>query len=149
MSHMRRFLFLPALILSFLVSAGCGGGSKKGPVLKGTLVLPANVKLSENDSASVNFAPSTEGAKQFSAVVNPTDLTFEASGAAGQAIVPGDYKITIMLQPYTPGESPQKKACDAINTRYDDGNSNLTYKVTDAPEQSITIDLSKGTVTKK
>lgn len=148
MSHSRRFLSLPVLVFCLLVSAGCGG-SQKGPVLKGTIVLPANVKMSENDSASINFAPNSEGAKQFSATVNPADLTFEASGSEGKGVVPGDYKITVILQPYVPGESPQRKVFDAINTRYDDGNSNLTCKVTNDPEQSITIDLSKGTVTKK
>lgn len=149
MLHTCRTLSLGAFVLCLLVSAGCGGSSKKGSVLKGTVVLPPNVKLQESDSATVNFVPAAGGGQQFASAIKPTDLTFEASGPEGKGIAPGNYKITIRLQPYTPGESPQKRICDAINSKYDSGNSNLSYTVTEDLQQAITIDLTKGTVTKQ
>lgn len=148
MSHMRRSVSFSALVLCLLVFAGCGG-SKKGPTIKGTVVLPPNVKLAENDSATITFAGSGEGTKQFATPINVADLTFQASGPTGKGVIPGEYKIAVRLQPYAGGKSQHKPACDAINDKYSSGNSNLSYKVTEDPEQSITVDLTKGTVTKK
>lgn len=149
MLHTCRTLSLGAFVLCLLVSAGCGGGSKKGTVLKGTVVLPPNVKLEENDSATISFVPAAGAGEQFAVAIKPSDLTFEASGPTGKGVTPGNYKITIRLQPYKPGESQEKRVFDAISRKYDAGNSNLSYTVTEEPKQSITIDLTKGTVTKQ
>lgn len=149
MSQPCRFLSLLVFAFGLLVVAGCGGGAgKKAAVLKGKVILPSNIKLGESDSASINFNPETEGDPNLTAVVNPVDLTFTATGVKGKGTPPGNYKISVVLQPYTPGVSPLRQACDELNNRYSDGSTPLSYNLTEEPQQSITIDLSKGTVTK-
>ncbi|HTU21097.1 MAG TPA: hypothetical protein VMG10_23795 [Gemmataceae bacterium] len=147
MLHTRRFL-LPVFVLCTLVFAGCGGGTK-GPTIKGTVVLPSNVKLNKDDSATLVFLPDGEGGKEFAAPINASDLTFSAVGPLGKGVTPGNYKITVKLQPYAPGNSPERKAFDQLNTKYSSGSSKLTYKVTEESVQSIAVDLNAGTVTKK
>jgi len=147
-AHLYKFCLTLLLVFGLFSCVGCGS-APKGPTLKGTVVLPPNVKLEENDSASVVFVPDGTEGELFAASINPSDLSFSTKGSPGKGIVPGKYKVTVNLQPYVPGESKQKQIFDTINTRYDTANSRLMYQVTSEPEQSITIDLNKGTVTRQ
>jgi hypothetical protein len=148
MLHTRSCFFVSALAFCVFALTGCGS-SQKGATLKGTVVLPSNVKLAENDSATVGFAPDGTEGQSFVAAINPADLSFVAKGPAGKGITPGKYKITVNFQPYIPGESKQKAIFEDVNARYNAQNSRLSYEVTADSQQSITIDLSKGTVTKQ
>jgi uncharacterized protein YcfL len=148
MPCIRSSFSLATLVLCLLFVAGCGS-SQKGATLKGTVILPPNVKLAANDSATLSFTPDGEGGQPFAAAINPADLSFVAAGPQGKGIAPGKYKITVNFQPYAPGQTKERAIFENINKRYDIDTSRLSCDVTADPQQSITVDLSKGTVAKQ
>jgi hypothetical protein len=146
MHQTRRLLSVLALALGLLALAGCG---QHGATVKGTVVLPPQVKLEENDSLIVILVPEGENSVASPSPVKP-DLSFVSMGPTGKGVPPGKYKITVSLTPYmgSPEAEKRKPSLDPINKQYDSAHTKLSYEVTSDPQQSITIDLAKGTVTK-
>jgi hypothetical protein len=143
----RSLLALFGVVL--LVSTGCG--PSKGSPVTGKVVLPAAFKLADEDQVEVSFLPDDPKVKRgATAMAKPPGLTFTANTSETTGVLPGKYKIAVKVTPYmgSPGSQERKqKFDDAINKHYESYNTKLTYEVT-AGAQSITIDLTKGTVTK-
>src|SRR5439155_23373531 len=140
-----RLWLLVCILICLVGSVGCSG--KKGIVVKGKVVLPAGVQLDKNDSVSVRIVPESKdksGKGGASAGVNVSDLTFTLKDVA-----PGKYKAGATFSTY--GSTKQHEAeFKKLNEKYDpEGSSPLTYEVTSDSEQSITIDLAAGKVTKQ
>jgi hypothetical protein len=150
MLYTHRALFFLAMVLCLFVVSGCGSSTKgKGATLKGTVVLPSNVKLQQNDMAAISFVPEADGGQAFTSQINTTDLSFVVQAVPGKNLTAGKYKISFRFQAYKPGESKEKKIFEGMNAKYDSTKSKLSYDVTEEPQQSITVDLNKGTVTKQ
>jgi hypothetical protein len=130
------------------VLAGCSGTN--GGIVKGTLVFPPNVTPADQDAVTILFVTDTPDGPFSSATYSPSDKSFIARGPDGRGVPPGSYKITVWLDPYpSETEDPQRQAAfQRFNETYDKGNTKLAYEVTPDAQQSITIDLAKGTVTK-
>lgn len=147
---LRTLRLSPLLVcatLALLVLPGCG---KKGAPVKGKLVLPPEVKLADNDTVKVTFIPDKTGAEGYSGKVSPSDLSFVVDSGNKKGVQPGKYKVAVSIQPYPGGEgtAERKQKLQPLNSAYDPGTTKLTYDVTSDSNQSITIDLTKGSVTK-
>jgi uncharacterized lipoprotein YajG len=130
-------------LIGLSLLAGCTGGGMTS--LSGKLVLPKDMKPSQNETVSIGFTPTDESATSAAAVYDRTDRSFVVKN-----IKPGKYTITVSILPYM-GEkdtAKRKVAYDKLNKAYDPKSSKLTYDVTTEPNQSITVDVDKGTVTK-
>lgn len=149
MLRTRRFLpLLTAAFVCLLASSGCGG--KKVVNVTGKLILPPGIKLDKTDIVQLSFVP--EDSKATAGAVKPTppDLSFVVKDSAGKGIVAGKYKVTVKFDAY-PGMADSQKRNEIfkqINQNYTLLKSKLTYEVTQDPEQAVTVDLTKGTVTK-
>lgn len=134
-------------LIGLLVLSGCG---RKTAVVKGTVVLPANVKLIESDSAKIIFMPEEKDRPACSGAISTSDNSFVAHNPTNKGLPPGKYKVTVRLQPYpgSKGSEKRQELFARINDKYDELASKLTYEVTEEPTQSITIDLTKGTIAK-
>jgi hypothetical protein len=139
--------------LCLFALGGCGG--PKGVAVNGTIVFPRNLTLKPDDYITLSFVPVTPGSPAGNATVSPEEKTFIIKGPDGKSgIVPGKYTITVQIKPYGGGQDQRKAILDDINTKYGQGaggkvpGSQLSYEVTSDPEQSITVDLIKGTATK-
>ncbi len=144
----RWTLVSPVVFLLFL--AGCSSGPKTVK-LTGTVVLPPGLTLGKDDGGQITFVPETEGLPAAAAVFKADNLSFTPNTAEKNGIVPGKYKIAVSIEIYpgTKGSEQRRQWLDAqYNKNFDQNNTKLTYEVTNEPEQSITIDLGKGTVTK-
>lgn len=143
MMQTRRVYLGLFFALCLLGLAGCGAG---GGTIKGTLVLPPNVKLEESDNVQVAFNPESGKDSPPPAIFTLSTMSFES-----KRVLPGTYKVSVMLQPYqgSPDAAKRKPLLDSLNDKYGPGNTKLTYQATNEGQQSVTIDLVKGTVTKQ
>jgi len=137
----------PNLARSLLVPVGIGmlfvaGCSERTVNLSGKLVLPAKLKISEKDSVTVAFTPEGTAGKAGVGVFSNSEQAFTVKD-----ISPGKYKLTVSITPY-PDEKKRAPLLEPINVKYDAKSSPLKYEVTAEPNQSITVDLDKGTVSK-
>lgn len=139
----RVLLAFPLLGLLFVT--GCGGGPKTVTVA-GKLVLPANVKLADNDSVGISFLSDEKTEQNAHAVYTPSDSSFECKNAVSKV----KYKVIVSIQPYMGSPDSEKRAAslDAVNKKFGRDASSLTYETTQDAQQKITIDLNAGTVTK-
>jgi len=143
---------LGGLALTVLLLAGCGG--KKTVSLKGKLVLPQGLTVGPNDSVEIAFvpegaAPVGPGNPQPVATYNSADSSFVVATGKASGIPPGKYKIAVRISGYPGSDTPERaKALEGLNARFDPKTTTLAYEVAPEGEQTITIDLSKGTVTK-
>jgi len=136
-----------------LLATGCGPG--KGAPVSGKVVLPGNLKLVDTanmeDEVEVTFIPDDPKVKRgATAKAKPPGLTFTANTSETTGVLPGHYKIAIKITPYggAPGSQDRKQRFDdVINKAFDASTTKLSYDVV-AGAQTITIDLTKGTVTK-
>jgi hypothetical protein len=126
--------------------AGCG---PKGGQVKGTLVLPANVKLAENDAVQVSLIPESGKDTPPPGEFTVADMSFQLKGIGGRGVPAGKYKVSVMVQPYGGADAKRKPLFEALNEKYNPGKTPLTYDVTGDSVQTITIDLTKGAVTKQ
>jgi hypothetical protein len=152
MSHQ---LFSRSLLVVFgvalLASTGCG--PSKGAPVTGKVVLPAKVKLAEQDQIEVTFAPDDPKVKWgATGTATPPGLTFTLKTAEGTGVQPGKYKVGIQVKPYpgSPDYGKRKQAFDDLfNKKYEVGTTTLTFQVPASKDAiNLTIDLDKGTVTK-
>ena len=137
-SNLVRSLLVP-VGLGLLFVAGC---SERTVNVSGKLVLPSKVKIVESDSVTVQFIPDGDKGKAAFASVSKSEQTFTVKD-----IVAGKYKITVSITPY-PDQKKRIPLLEPINTKYDAKSTPLRYEVTAEPNQSITIDLDKGTTSK-
>jgi hypothetical protein len=143
---MRQLTLLRCLPLpvcfALLCTTGC---SEKKVSLSGKLVLPASVKLDATDTVNIVFIPEGENGVSASGAWNAADRTFTVKDA-----VPGKYKITVRGTPYMGEKGADKRMTvfDSINKANDAANTKLRYEITAEPQQSLTVDVDKGTVTK-
>ena len=143
MSQAKARLPLLAFLLSCLVTtAGCG---KSAVTVTGKLVPPPGVKLVETDAVTVQFAPEDGKGPSVFAQVTPADGTFVT-----KEILPGKYKVAVQIQAYQGMPESEKRgaAFEPVNKTFSEQTTKATYEVTSDPQQSITIDLAKGSVTK-
>jgi hypothetical protein len=148
MLRTRRFLpILTSALICLLALSGCGG--KKAVTVKGKLVLPSNIKLDKTDVIQISFVPEDAKDTTRSAKPSPTDLSFVVQNASGKGLVPGKYKVTAKIDVYPgPDNKKREETFKQINQSYNLLKSKLIYEVTSDPEQTVTVDLTKGTVTK-
>jgi len=141
-ASLRRVGFLFTALVLF-AAIGCGGPATSK--VSGKIVLPPNTKLIETDSVAVNFMPEDAKNKGGSTTASPTDLTIRPI-----ELPTGKFKVTVQLQAYPGSKDHEKRNAtfDTLNKGFDARTSKLTYDVTAEPEQAITIDLGKGTITK-
>jgi len=144
-----RRISLSALGLALLLAVtGCGGTA---PVpVKGKLVLPQGYNLVETDNVQITFQPEDETGRGGTAEVNAKDGTFVANSASRKGVIPGKYKIAVKITPY-PGMKESKErqpAFDTLNKSFDVAKSKLSCEIAPGAEQTLTIDLGKGAVTK-
>ena len=135
LTGLRQRVLLAASAALLLV--GCGGS--KGVKIEGKIVRNgAPLKVEGNDILGLSFdGPES---KVFPATVNK-DGTFVANGVA-----PGHYKIRLTLAPGGNDAASLAKARD-ISKQFDAVNNKLEYEV-GSGDQTITVDVEKGTVTK-
>jgi hypothetical protein len=143
----RWSLAFTVVCCGLLALAGCGP-PRAG--VKGALVLPQGVALQDDDSVQISFHPTEPnevgaGLAQY----NAADKTFVAKSPDGKGLPPGKYKISVVVQPYPGSKTDQRRADDLrnMNSFFSPDATKLTYDVTDARSQSITVDLGKGVVT--
>jgi hypothetical protein len=131
-------------LLGLLFVAGCGG--QKTVTVAGKLVLPANVKLADNDSVSIAFVNDDKPGLNAHSVFTPGDSSFECKTAVSNV----KYKVVVTLQPYmgTPDKEKRAGSLEAVNKKFGRDGSTLFYETTQDAQQKITIDLTAGTVTK-
>jgi hypothetical protein len=143
----RSLLALFGLVL--LLSTGCGPG--KGAPVSGKVILGPAFKVADEDSVEVSFIPDDPKVKRgATAIAKPPGLTFTANTTETTGVLPGKYKIAVKVTPYmgSPGSGDRKQLFDdKINKQFGALDTKMTYEVT-AGTQSVTIDLTKGTVTK-
>jgi hypothetical protein len=142
----RRSLVLLFAFCLFLV--GCSGN--KGVNVQGKLILPQNVTPGEKGVVRITFVPEDSNGKAAVGKYSAKDGSFVANMTPGKGIRPGKYKIAVHVTPYNREEAnEQAAALRQLNNAYADATgSKLSYEVTREPTQSITIDLTAGTVTK-
>jgi hypothetical protein len=148
MRYLRVSRLLLSLCVGLLLLTGCGPG--KGTPVSGKLILPPGVKTESNDSIEVVFSPEDAKMRGATAKVNSSDLTFTVDSAETKGVLPGKYKVTVKITPYMGQQGSDKRAMalEPMNKNFDLKNSKLTYEVTAGTEHKITIDLTKGTITK-
>ena len=132
--------------MAALLLTGCGGKRVK---IKGTLVLPAGVKLEEKDSLQVTLSTTGDKAQSAGAKVDHTDLSFAISGNDGTGVPPGKYKVMVSCAPY-PGEAKaeeRKKLLEKEFAAFGE-KTPLELELSGDDNQTITIDLEKKTVSK-
>ena len=139
---LARPRLVAAASLALLLLLGCG--SAKPVTVTGKLILPGKVKVAESDSLSVVFVPedSAKG-KSGTATVNPQDLTF-----SGQ-VLPGNYKVAVTVTPYA-GMKDTDARTELLEKQmgaFSSTSTSLRYEVTKEASQSITVDLTKPSVT--
>jgi hypothetical protein len=140
----RRSIWF-TIVLCLIVLPGC---ARSGAKLRGTLLLPPSVKLNDSDSVTINFVPEDLQGQVYPATFSPGENSFVAAGPNRKGIPAGTYKIALELHPY-PGSSDTASRTaffDSFNKYFTAGNTKLTYEVTAAPAQSLTIDLTQGKV---
>jgi len=131
------------VLLGLAFLAGCG---EKTVVVTGKLALPTTAKIVDTDSVTILFIPTEKDKKVPLAVYAPGDKSFTAKDVA-----PGKYKISVNIVPYQGMKDSEKRApmFEGINKQFDRNETKLFYEATaDPPQQSITVDLEKGAVTK-
>jgi hypothetical protein len=143
---MRHTVLVRALAISMcfglLFVAGC---PQRTVNLSGKLVLPAKVSLADNDSVTIALAPESEGGKAGVASCSKADMAFTIKD-----ITPGKYKISVSINTY-PGEKDKNRPelFKPLNAKYGNPKTTpLNFEATGDGNQSITVDLDKGTVTK-
>jgi hypothetical protein len=127
-----------------LFGTGCGGGpAQTGVTVTGKIIFPHDVKIEDQDGIQISFVKD-QGTGAAGAQVGK-EKTFSATN-----VPPGTYKITVQFQPYAgmPDNEKRAPAIKSLNDKYGTTKSKLNCEVTTQPEQSITVDLDKGTVTK-
>jgi hypothetical protein len=147
----RRGSFLLLATVCVLGLTGCG---KKGVVVKGKVIFPPNATATSEQLVTVGFTPADKGVLSSTAKYNADDNTFEATGLDGKGLIPGKYTITVSVveTPKAGGgnktreEMLKELGYKDLNKKYDPASSPLSFEITSST-QSITIDLSAGTVT--
>jgi hypothetical protein len=110
----------------------------------GTLIFPPGFTVKPEDGLSLGFEPEAEGGKPVGAVVNPADLSFVA-----KEVLPGKYTLTVFVTPYSNQAGNRAMAIKEFNDAHSKAPTKLTCEVTSDPDQSFTVDIAKGKVTKK
>jgi hypothetical protein len=113
--------------------------------VSGTVVFPSKVNLQESDLVQINFVSDVKEVKGRTALFSKENKSFVC-----KQLTPGaKYKITVVMG-CVPGPESAKRAkeLEPINKMYDASSSKLSYQLTDDSQQSIALDLEKGTVTK-
>jgi len=140
---MRILLALP--LVALLSLTGCSGG--KGPVtVSGKLVLPNNVTLADNDNVTISFLPEEKADLPAVAVFSKEGGSFECKTTVSKA----KYNITVRIEPYPGSPNAEKRAgsFETLNNAFSRDSTKLKYETTADSRQSITLDLTAGTVTK-
>jgi hypothetical protein len=124
---------------------GCGGG--KSPVtVSGKLVLPNTLKLADTDNVTISFLPEDKADLPAMAMYSKESGTFECKTTVGKA----KYNITVRIDPYMGAPDAEKRAAsfETVNNAFSRDATKLKYETTQDGKQSITVDLTAGTVTK-
>jgi len=134
----RPFL-LTLTLLTLITLVGCG--AKPIPV-KGKVVLPQNVTLAQDDSAELRFVNEDPKGKSAATTLSNSDASFAAN------VIPGKYKIVLRITPYPgkPTSKQREQGLEPVNNAFSEKNSKVIGDVSDKSDQSVTIDLVKGTV---
>ena len=143
MLHMRRVLSVLAFGLvsvALLAVSGCGPSRA---AVSGTLVMPPDVKLQDDDSVTIMFTPDEAGVGGSLATFNNKDHTFTVKAPDGNNPPTGKYHITVSVLPYNSGDQARKNELQQAFTPYATKEaSKLEYTVGPESKQKITIDLT-------
>jgi len=136
------------LAIGLLSSLGCG--APKGTAVTGKVIVPSQLKFGEGDQVEVTFVPEDSKKPGASGVAKPPDFTFTAATPQTVGVLPGKYKIAVRIAPYlgAPGSEGRTAAFEKVNENFNVIRTKLTYEVTAGAPHDLTIDLTKGTVTK-
>lgn len=145
MKTVRRLIVASILALSLNMLAGCGESAGKVVTVSGKVVFPSQIKIEEQDSIELRFAPeSYDGPGKGAATsVSPKDLSFTATN-----VPPGTYKIILAVQPYagSPGSNTRIRQLEPFNKANDLYQTKLKAEVGTQDIKSMVIDLSKNSV---
>jgi hypothetical protein len=134
MANISRRL-ISVICAGLLVVGGCSRDGKlqvTGKVLKGG----APLSVPEDEYVRITFFPVTEGGppkNTYAASYNHKDGTFRATGADGQGIPPGKYRIAV---------EHEKNRRDLLKGAYDGDRSPFVFDVGPTTRQLV-IDLDK------
>lgn len=135
--------FLACVLLGLVVLTGCG---ESRVALEGKVNFPPSLKFADNDQFEVRFFSPESPTKGGAASGKAKDANFTVNNVPA-----GKYKVAVRVTPY-PGEkgseSRAKLLEENLNKKYDAKSTPLTYDVTSDAKQSVTIDLTKNSVTK-
>ncbi len=122
-------------------------GCSKYYTVSGSVTFPKNVQPKETEPVQISFVPEAQGQKPGFVVFSRSDNTFVCKDVS-----PGKYKIAVNITtgPAAKGADTKHAAEVAkFNKTFGPKDTKLTYDVTTDSDQSIDLDLTKGTVTKK
>jgi hypothetical protein len=142
------FATRPCLGFFFLITAcfltGCGGA--KPVKLEVKVEFPSSIKVDEKDSIQVRFVGQGDAqGKSGAGLASPSTMSFTSN-----ELLPGKYKVVVNLSPYpgTPGADKRSRALEPFNDSFSDQKTPLSVDIGPEPEQKITIDLAKKSVSK-
>ncbi len=147
---MQRIVrYSSVLILATFCLLSLSGCGPKPVIVKGKLVLPANLPVQKDDRLTIGFIPEEKGLMASTAEYSADDQTFEAKGLDKKGLIPGKYAVavSIVVPPGGNKTFERDEAFKAFNKKFDSGGSPLTIEIT-PDTTSITVDASAGTVTK-
>jgi hypothetical protein len=139
-----RFFSCCVLLSTSLVMLGCGG--PKPVNLEVKVVFPSSIKVEEKDSIQVRFIGEGDlQGKGGAGLASPSSLSFTS-----KELLPGKYKVSVQLSPYAgiPGSDKRSRALEPFNESFGEKKTPLSVDIGPEPEQKITVDLAKKSVSK-
>jgi hypothetical protein len=142
LSLMRLLVVVP-FCLGLALIAGCPGGGMA--TVRGKVILPGTLKVKDGDSARIGLVSESGDKPGASSAIDPGDNTFVM-----RDVQPGKYKIIFHIDPYPGKEDSAKRAkeFEPLNMKYEAQKTPIKGVDVGDQNQTLTVDLDKGTVSK-
>lgn len=122
---------------------GCKKEVKTFP-MQVNLKFPSNMKLAKDDNIEVQFTNVDDPQSGFVASGPFSEMPFTANAIAGS------FKVQLKIEPYPGSEGSEKRVLnyEMLNRSFDSVETPLKIDLTEGPNQTITIDIGKKTISK-